>query len=68
MTRLFHYQAAEAIQAGALQIVLEDLELEPAPIHLIHAARRQMPLKMRCFLDFARPKLRQALSRFAPAP
>jgi DNA-binding transcriptional LysR family regulator len=68
VTRLFHYQAAEAVEAGALQIVLEDFELEPAPIHLIHAARGQMPLKMRRFLDFATPKLRQALSRFASAP
>jgi hypothetical protein len=47
--------------------VLEDFELEPAPIHLIHPARGQMPLKMRRFLDFATPKLRQALSRFASA-
>jgi DNA-binding transcriptional LysR family regulator len=68
VTRLFHYQAADAIEAGALQIVLEDFELEPAPIHLVHAARGQMPLKMRRFLDFATPKLRQALSRFASAP
>jgi DNA-binding transcriptional LysR family regulator len=68
VTRLFHYQAAEAVEAGALQIVLEDFELEPAPIHLIHAARGQMPLKMRRFLDFATPKLRRALSRFASAP
>ena len=68
VTRLFHYQAAEAVEAGALEIVLEDFELEPAPIHLIHAARGQMPLKMRRFLDFATPKLRQALSRFASAP
>jgi DNA-binding transcriptional LysR family regulator len=68
VTRLFHYQAADAIEAGALQIVLEDFELEPSPIHLVHAARGQMPLKMRRFLDFATPKLRQALSRFASAP
>lgn len=68
VTRLFHYQAADAVEAGALQIVLEDFELAPAPIHLVHAARGQMPLKMRRFLDFATPKLRHALSRFASAP
>jgi DNA-binding transcriptional LysR family regulator len=65
VTRLFHYQVAEAVEAGALQIVLEDFETEPAPIHLIHAARGQMPLKMRRFLDFAAPKLRQEMRRFA---
>ncbi len=68
VTRLFHYQVADAVEAGALQILLEDFETEPSPIHLIHAARGQMPLKMRRFLDFAAPKLRQAMSRFASAP
>jgi hypothetical protein len=29
--------------------------------HLVHAARGQLPLKMRSFLDFAAPRLRQAL-------
>ncbi|MGM3276408.1 LysR family transcriptional regulator [Ralstonia sp. 24A2] len=60
--RLLHYQAAEAVARGELQILLETYEPEPAPIHLVHAARGQMPLKMRRFLDFAAPRLRQALS------
>ncbi len=62
-TRLLHYQVADAIKAGALRIILEPFEPEPPPIHLIHAARGQMPLKMRSFLDFAAPRLRQALAR-----
>lgn len=32
-----------------------------APVHLVHATRGQMPLKMRRFLDFAAPRLRKAL-------
>ncbi|CAN7150673.1 LysR family transcriptional regulator [Neorhizobium sp. LjRoot104] len=66
-TRLLHYQVAEAVKAGALRIVLENFEPEPPPIHLIHAARGQMPLKMRSFLDFAAPRLRQALGRIGSA-
>jgi len=61
-TRLLHYQVADAVAAGGLRLVLEDFEPEPAPVHLVHAARGQMPLKMRAFLDFAAPRLRAALA------
>ena len=60
VTRLLHYQAVDALERGALQLILEAYEPEPAPIHLVHVSRGQMPLKMRCFLDFAAPRLRQA--------
>ena len=63
--RLLHYQAADALRQGALHVVLAEYELEPAPVHLLHAARGQMPLKMRRFLDFAAPRLRLVLGRFA---
>jgi DNA-binding transcriptional LysR family regulator len=62
VVRLLHYQAAEAVERGELQIFLDAYEPEPAPVHLVHAARGRMPLKMRRFLDFAAPRLRQALS------
>jgi DNA-binding transcriptional LysR family regulator len=61
IARLLHYQVAAAIRSGALQIVLEDYEPEPAPVHLVHASRGHMPLKMRRFLDFSAPRLRQVL-------
>ena len=64
LTRLFLYQVADAIAAGDLQVLLADYEIEPAPINLIHASRGQLPLKMRRFLDFAAPRLRE---RIAPA-
>ena len=60
--RLLHYQAQDAIVAGALRLVLEPYEPEPAPIHLVHVPRAQMPLKMRKFLDFAAPRLRRSLA------
>lgn len=61
ITRLLHYQVAEAVESGALQIVLEAFEPQPAPVHLVHASRGQMPLKLRRFLDSAVPALRNAL-------
>jgi hypothetical protein len=61
VVRLLHYQVIDAVERGALQIFLAAYEAEPAPVHLVHALRGQMPLKMRRFLDFAAPRLRQAL-------
>ncbi|MCB1801229.1 MAG: LysR family transcriptional regulator, partial [Gammaproteobacteria bacterium] len=67
ITRLLHYQVADAIVRGELQIVLEAYELEPAPVHLVHASRGRMPLKMRRFLDFAAPRLRETLCQISDA-
>lgn len=61
-TRLLYYQVAEAVERGELQIVLAAYEPESVPVHLVHASRGQMPLKMRRFLDFAAPRLQQILS------
>jgi DNA-binding transcriptional LysR family regulator len=65
--RLLHYQVAEAVQTGKLRLLLQRFEPEPAPLHLVHAARGQMPLKMRRFIDFAAPRLRQSLQHLAAA-
>jgi DNA-binding transcriptional LysR family regulator len=65
VTRLLHYQVADAIKAGGLKILLEPFEPAPAPVSLVHAGRGQMPLKMRRFIDFAVPRLRHSLAEFA---
>lgn len=65
VTRLLHYQVAEAVDREELQILLEAYEPKPSPVHLIHASRGQMPLKMRSFLDFAAPRLRKVLSEIS---
>lgn len=61
LSRSLHYQVRDGLQAGKLSIVLAKYELEPFPVHLVHAARGQLPLKMRRFLDFAAPRLRAVL-------
>ena len=60
-TRVLHYQCVDAVRDGALQIVLAEFELDPAPVHLIHVQGRQVPLKTRAFLDFAAQRLRRGL-------
>jgi len=60
-TRVLHYQCVDAVRDGLLQIVLAAFEIEPAPVHLLHAARGVLPSKMRVFLDFAAERLRRRL-------
>lgn len=67
VVRLLHYQAVDALRAGTLRVLLPRHEPAPVPVHLVHAARGQMPLKMRRFLDVAAPRLRQALEALAAA-
>jgi DNA-binding transcriptional LysR family regulator len=66
-TRILHYQCAEALEQGTLKIVLADFELDPFPIHLLHAGRAALPSKTRVFLDFATARLRQRLKHLASA-
>jgi DNA-binding transcriptional LysR family regulator len=59
ITRVLSYQAARAIRDGSLTIALEAFEPEPWPVHLVHAGGRMLPIKLRAFLDFATPRLRE---------
>jgi hypothetical protein len=63
--RLLYYQVVEAARRDLLKIILGAYEPAPVPVHLIHVSRGQMPLKMRRFLDFAAPQLKQALGSMA---
>lgn len=61
LTRVLSYQAQAAIDAGKLVVVLAKHEPAPLPVHLLHAGRARLPLKLRAFLDFSTPRLRQRL-------
>ncbi len=61
VTRVLHYQCADAVRDGSLRIILADFEIEPLPVHLIHARRGALPSKVRVFLDFATARLRDRL-------
>lgn len=65
IVRLLHYQVIDAVEAGRLHLFLEGFEPEPTPVHLVHASRGQMPLKLRRFLDVAAPALRERLERIS---
>jgi DNA-binding transcriptional LysR family regulator len=62
LTRVLSYQAAAAVRAGTLAIVLEPFEPAPLPVNLVFNRQQVLPLKLRAFLDFATPRLRSRLA------
>ena len=63
VTRVFSYHVADAVQEGALKIVLEDNEHAPLPVHLITPQGRLSVPKVRAFVDFAAPRLREQFAQ-----
>ena len=62
VVRLMSYQAAAALREGRLVRFLHAYEPEATPVHLVHTGPSLLPLKLRAFLDFAGPRVRQALA------
>ncbi|KML62317.1 LysR family transcriptional regulator [Burkholderia cepacia] len=65
VTRLFSYHVAEPVRDGTLRIVLSDSEHAPLPIHLVTPYGRLSVPKVRAFVDFAAPRLREHFARLA---
>ena len=63
VTRVLSYQVARAVAQRQLRIVLADYEREPLPINLVHVGQGVLPRKIRAFLDFAAPRLREHLAK-----
>ena len=58
ITRLLSYQVAAHVQSGALQIVLDDFEPRPLPVHVVHHEGRRATQKVRAFVDLTVERLR----------
>jgi DNA-binding transcriptional LysR family regulator len=65
LTRMLDYQIDVQRRTGALKLVLESFCESPKPVHLIYETGRHLPLKIRTFLDFAAPRLKQAMRALA---
>lgn len=61
ITRVLCYQAAKAIADGKLTLLLTDYEPPILPAQLVYSANRQMPKKLRAFLDFVGSRLRDRI-------
>jgi DNA-binding transcriptional LysR family regulator len=61
IAHLMSYHAAQYLANGQLQVVLAEFEPPLRPLSLVYPSQRQVPLKLRAFLDFATPRLRETL-------
>ena len=60
-TRVLSYQIVKPLKAGLLSIALPEYELSPMPVHLVYSRQGRLPVKLRAFLDYAQPILREIL-------
>lgn len=60
--RVLSYQVAKFENEKKLKIILKDYETDALPVHLIHVAGRVVPNKLRAFLDYSSPRLRQKIN------
>jgi len=58
LTRVLSYQIASQLAVGALKIVLADFETPAKPVHIVHQQGRNVPAKVRAFIDLAATLLR----------
>jgi DNA-binding transcriptional LysR family regulator len=61
ITRALSYQVGPAVADGRLKVVLEEWELPPIPVHIIHREDRTVPVKVRAFIDCLYDSLKNAL-------
>ena len=59
-----HYQVAGHIDDGRLIAILEDHQVEPAPVNLVYPASAGMTTRLRTLVDWLRDGLRDALIGF----
>lgn len=66
VARVLSYQAAAAVQAKQLALVLRRFEPEPVPVSLLYSGQGMLPAKLRAFLDFAAPRLKARIAKALP--
>ncbi|WP_149194999.1 LysR family transcriptional regulator [Luteimonas suaedae] len=62
VTRVLSYQIEEWKRGGQLQTALREFEPPAMPASLVYTGQRRLPLKLRAFLDYATPRLRERLA------
>ncbi|WP_413989311.1 LysR family transcriptional regulator [Labrys okinawensis] len=61
IARVLSYLTGALVNSGSLVLLLSEYEPPPIPVNVIYPAQRQVPLKLRAFLDFVIPRLRKNL-------
>ena len=63
ITSAFSYHFQAALERGALTSLLDEFQPATLPVNLVYTASRFLPIKMRAFIDFAAPRLRQVFAQ-----
>jgi DNA-binding transcriptional LysR family regulator len=61
ITRVFSYQAVDALMRGDVTRILAEYEGDEIPVHLLYPGGAHRPPKLRAFVDYAAPRLRARL-------
>jgi DNA-binding transcriptional LysR family regulator len=67
-TFILEHDVHEAVMEGKLKYILQEFEVEPIPVHVVYLSREAMAAKVRRFIDYAVPQLRQLLAEFGRIP
>ena len=62
VTRVLSYQADAALHAKHLRLLLRRFEPAAVPVNLVYDGQQRVTSKLRAFIDFAAPRLRQRLA------
>jgi DNA-binding transcriptional LysR family regulator len=62
LTRVLSYQVASEVARGELAVVLKRYEPDPIPVSLVYVRERRPTAKLRAFIDYAVPRLRERLA------
>jgi DNA-binding transcriptional LysR family regulator len=58
ITRIISYQVTQELGEGSLKTILENYELPPLPVHIIHREGRMLSSKVRSFMDILAKQLK----------
>jgi DNA-binding transcriptional LysR family regulator len=61
IARVLSYLIDDLVKSGSVVKLLESCEPSPMPVSVVYSSQRQIPLKLRAFLDFSIPRLRKRL-------
>ena len=63
MTQILSYQIEAAYRDKLLDVILEEYEPNPLPVNMVFSRQGALPLKLRAFIDFAKPRIKDALNQ-----
>jgi DNA-binding transcriptional LysR family regulator len=61
LVRAVSYQVVDYVRSGRMTVVLEPYAPPPRPVHLVYDKQSRLPLKLRAFVDFVVPRLRERI-------